>query len=253
MADSRTVVLASPEDAQTSLEINNACLASGVYQGTFSGTDNGTFVLLVEPYRSDIDTFGTADARVGTTSAAIYSSLEQEFYFTGFNENGLSIEGDRAVIAGSVETGATFAGTFTSPEQLSGTWQNQFAGDSGTFIGEKFGSTNSAIYRLSGLVLTDNLIPAGDNAGAVSVEVFSDNTAAGVYTLANGTRILLSGNYSSDLNLISVTGPNMLVNFVYTRTADDALEPGLGFFVGRWEGGGLAGSVAGFSCQLNPT
>lgn len=250
LADNRPITLPSADDTQSELELGYACLASGIYSGTFSGDDTGTFVLLIDAYRSDA-AFGN-EPRIGTTSAAIYSSLENQFYFTGFNESGLSFDESQGIIAGEVDSGATFSGSISNFQSVTGSWENRSEGDTGSFTGQKTISSNESLFRLSGLILTDNVVPDGNNSGGVTIDIQSDNTASGAIVFADGTQILLNGNYAPELDLVSLTGPDILVNIVYTETVEDALQPGLGFFAGLWEGLGTSGGVGGFSCQLNP-
>jgi hypothetical protein len=93
---------------------------AGTYSGTFSGDDQGTWMAVV-------DTDGT-----------ITGSGMSDITGTGFDVFGnVTSSGDVNFVAGVVTTGSTFSGTVALTGEISGTWENEFFGESGTWSGSK--------------------------------------------------------------------------------------------------------------------
>ncbi|MDU0352861.1 hypothetical protein RS130_02015 [Paraglaciecola aquimarina] len=250
MADSRTATLSSAATAQAHLELSYACIASGVFSGTFSGDDSGTFGLLLEAQRIDLGDFGDNLPRTGVTSAVVYSSVEEELYVTGFGA-GLSFDSSLAVIAGSVNSGAEFSGNLTDNNMLAGNWRNDIYAESGTFSGERIAGDPSAIHRLSGIVLTNSVLPDADNIGYIAVDVFANNSSSGYIVLIDGTQIAISGTYNPETSAISLSGEDKQVDINFDPSGDAIVVGGIPSFTGTWTGQGTSGNVGGSSCQLN--
>lgn len=250
LADNRQIELISAQDAQTHVELSYACLASGVYPGTFTGDDSGRFVLLIEPQRLDSGLFGDNQPRTGITSATIYSSEDQAYYFSGF-EAGLTFDESVSVIAGSLETGAQFSGSLTDFNTVSGNWQNTLLGDSGTFTGERLGGDPSAAYRLSGIFASNTGSSDVGNTGNIAIDIFADNSATGNIAFLDGSELVLSGSFNPSDSFIRITGDDLTITTVFDPIGGVIIEQGIPYFAGFWEGRGTTGGVAGFSCQLN--
>jgi hypothetical protein len=92
---------------------------AGTYVGTFSGDDNGTFTVVVDT--------------AGQVTGSGVSDEDGPFAITGT----VNSAGDVELVAGTATTGATFSGTISPSGEVSGTWENRFFGESGTFVGSR--------------------------------------------------------------------------------------------------------------------
>ena len=95
---------------------------AGQYTGTFSGDDYGTFSIAVDSQ--------------GNISGTAWSNKYQEQYSISGT---ISSSGQIYMVAGNVDTGATFRGSADSSGNVQGTWENPYDGDSGVFSGAKDG------------------------------------------------------------------------------------------------------------------
>lgn len=109
--------LVSSSYAQNNLRTAILGILSGNYSGTFSGDASGTWTMVID---SSGNINGTAVNSNGGTTAA-----------TG------TVSSNGTAVMGIVATGATFSGTITLTGQVSGTWVDISAGESGTFSGSK--------------------------------------------------------------------------------------------------------------------
>lgn len=133
--------------AQQSAETPTAATPSaanfaGVYSGTFNGSDSGSFRVTV--------------LQDGTAKLAGRSS-KMGMSFTGEGK----VSPDGSVAVGSASTGATFTGSISSTETLSGTWKNTAYDQAGSFQGRK-GAANTAANPLEvingGLQLLNSIL-----------------------------------------------------------------------------------------------
>ena len=109
--------LVSISSAQNNLRAAILGILSGNYSGTFSGDASGTWTIVID---SSGNISGTA-VNSDSSTAAVTGTV---------GSNGIAI-------MGIVATGATFSGTITITGQVSGTWVDTSAGESGTFSGSK--------------------------------------------------------------------------------------------------------------------
>jgi hypothetical protein len=136
-ADGATHALPSEVAARDHFVRTAWCTYNGLYRGTFTGSgDNGVWAMIV---------YGTGARMFG----AGYSAIDREgFELEKQAGTGLSIF--PVFSAGTTTTGATFSGSFRTPDTITGDWTS--GPDSGTFSGARSGGSNDAIYRISGYV-----------------------------------------------------------------------------------------------------
>jgi hypothetical protein len=97
----------------------NPSIFAGTYSGTFAGDDSGTFTVVVDP--------------AGHITGSGVSREDGPFDIAGT----VNSQGAVELVAGTATTGATFAGTISAAGEMSGTWENRFFGERGTFTGRR--------------------------------------------------------------------------------------------------------------------
>jgi hypothetical protein len=122
LTDAGARPLTSSQEAQDHLRNTLLERLAGTYSGTFSGDDSGTWTVDVDVTGNIIGSGVSREAGPFEIFGAVTSSGEATF------------------AAGGVTTGATFSGTLSFSGEASGTWVNEFAGESGTFSGSKLPS-----------------------------------------------------------------------------------------------------------------
>jgi len=227
-ADSRNPVLQDASTAQAHLEDTLACLASGVFSGTFNGGDNGTFLLWVQHQRFDPATFGNNTPVTGVTSALVFST-DENLVSGVIPQQGISFDSNRQFISGVVSTGAEFTGVMGDYRTINGSWQNGLSGDSGTFSGSRAGgASDTALHRLSGFINLQNAVAfSTDGSGVIGLDVFADNTVIGTMVILRGGTTALSGTLSGNTISVSGGGSSFTLNFDDngTDSSNDALLP----------------------------
>ncbi|HMN44556.1 MAG TPA: hypothetical protein PKE27_08290 [Povalibacter sp.] len=136
-ADGTAHVLPSEVTARDHFVRTAWCTYNGIYRGTYTGSgDNGVWTMV---------TYGTGARMFG----AGYSTVDRAgFELEKQSGTGLSIF--PTFSAGTATNGATFSGSFRTPDTITGTWTN--GPDSGTFSGARSGGSSTAVYRISGYV-----------------------------------------------------------------------------------------------------
>lgn len=249
--DNRLPVLPSPAEAKDHLEATLSCLASGIFAGTFSGTDEGTFVLWVQHQRYDPLVFGDTDPRVGVTSALVYSSVEDVVLGVA-PQRGLSFNSEKQFVSGVVSNGASFSGELADYNTLAnGSWSNGLTGDSGTFAGERLAGGEGAVYRLSGFINIPGFDFTPDGSGLIGLDIASDNSVTGVMVTLRGDETDLSGALTG--NEISVSGGGHSFTLTFdpdgTDPFNDVALGNVAGFTGSWVSNIGTGDVIGTSCQ----
>jgi len=250
-ADNRTPILPSSQDAQDHLEGTLACLSSGIFSGTFSGQDNGTFLLWVQHQRFDPLTFGDNTPRVGVTSALVFSTDENEVLGVA-PQQGLSFDSDKQFITGLVSNGAEFVGDLESYQNVTnGSWQNGLTNESGIFNGERIAGMSNAVHRLSGFFNLQGVAFNPDGSGVIALDILADNSVTGAMATLRGDETALAGTLAG--SAISVSGGNNSFTLTFdpdgTDSSNDAALGTTSGFVGTWNGTSGLGDVIGTSCQ----
>ncbi|MBL4584540.1 MAG: hypothetical protein JKX83_07980 [Pseudomonadales bacterium] len=249
--DNRTPILPPAQEAQDHLEGTLACLSSGVFKGTFSGGDNGTFLLWIQHQRFDPSVFGDNTPRVGVTSALVFSTDDDEISGV-VPQQGLSFDSDKQFISGVVSTGAEFVGDLEDYQSITnGVWQNGLANESGTFSGERIGGNDEAVYRLSGLFNLQGLGFTADDSGLVSLDITADNSVTGVMVTLRGEETALTGTLTGSTISVSGGSNSFTLGFDADGT-DSSNDLALGMtsgFIGTMANASGTNDVIGTSCQ----
>lgn len=250
-ADNRTPTLLTLSEAQNHLEGTLACLSSGVFKGTFSGQDNGTFLLWNQHERFDPLVFGDNTPRTGVTSAIVFSS-DENVVLGVTPQQGLSYNADKQFISGLVSSGAEFVGDLENYNTLSnGSWNNGLTSESGTFTGERINANADVRYRLSGFFNMDGLGFTPDGSGVIALNIFEDNSITGTLVTLRGNETALSGTLIG--NDLDIAGGNFTFDLAFDADGTDASNDlALGTtagFVGTMSNASDNFGVIGTSCQ----
>ncbi|UVW33810.1 hypothetical protein NYF23_07090 [SAR92 clade bacterium H455] len=249
--DNRIPVLPSAMEAQAHLEGTLACLTSGVFKGTFSGQDNGTFLLWVQHERFDPLVFGDDTPRVGVTSALVFST-DENLVSGVAPQQGLSFDSEKLFISGLVSTGAEFTGELVDYQTITnGSWQNSIFNESGTFSGERLAGGEGAVYRLSGFFNLQGFGFTADDSGLVALDIMTDNSVTGVMVTLRGDETPLTGTRTGNDITVSGGGNSFSLSFD-PDGSDSANDLALGTtsgFLGTMTGASGTSDVIGTSCQ----
>jgi hypothetical protein len=224
-ADGGTHLLPNSTTAQNHLEASMRCAYSGAFRGTFSGSDSGTFGVVVDPQTGEVR---------GVAHSSTYDSTT-EAYGSGI----IDYDQTMAFITGFVDTGATFQGQLTTPTTMSGTWQDASTSDHGNFSGNRIGGAAEASYRYTGVAYNDD-----STVGAVLAMDVSGGALTGIgYGVENNEQFTFSGTLSGAT--ITATASNS-VQISGTFNSDDT-------FYGTWYNptDGDSGTFDGCGCALN--
>lgn len=181
------------------------CTYNGIYRGTYTGSgDNGVWTMVV---------YGTGALMFG----AGYSSVDRQgFELQKQTSTGLSIFPDFS--AGQTSVGASFSGSFRTPDHISGNWSN--SPDTGTFAGGRAGGSNEARYRISGYAF-----PLG-TALLMNFEIDAADRITGTIIdrdyLRTAEPVTLAGTLTGTTFSASAAGNQYVVN----GTFDKAAAPG---------------------------
>lgn len=249
--DNRIPVLPSALEAQAHLETTLACLTSGVFAGTFSGQDNGTFLLWVQHERFDPVVFGDATPRIGVTSALVFST-DENLVSAVVPQQGLSFDSDKSFISGLVSTGAEFTGELIDYSTITnGSWINSIFNENGTFSGERIGGNQDAEYRLSGFFNLQGMDFTADYSGLVALDIMEDDSVTGVMITLRGDETILTGTRTGTDMTVTGDGSSFTLSFDpdgSDSTNDLQLGTSSGFLGTMSNSNGMS-DVIGTSCQ----
>lgn len=231
---------------QQQLENSNRCLSSGVFTGTFSGDDTGTFVLGVDSANGNVGAFG-------------HSTLENTLFLTKFEEGTpITINSNNAFISGGVSTGATFTGTISDYSMLNGTWRNLIFDESGVFTATKVAANYNEYLRYT-LVFTDGNTNATDdvpqNFGLIALSVSADDSVSATMVDSAGTQTALSGSLSGNDLVLSSSDNTISVTGYLARNGSENPSGDIPAFGGSWSNSttGVAAGVGisfGSGCRI---
>jgi hypothetical protein len=252
-ADGRTPTLADSADAKNHLEDSIACLASGIFSGSFSGDDSGTYLMWIQSQRYDPDFFGDTQPRKGVTSALIYSNGDATVYGVEPIE-GISYSNDKQFVSGTTTSAAVYSGEVKDYKTfVNGVWKNDFFNETGTFSGGRKAGASDAVHRLSGFI---NLIGSPftrDGSALIGLDVFADDTVSGVMVTLAGQEVALVGKLEGDIITVDDGGDQAFTLVFFPQNSDPAgILGGTAGFFGEWNlDGSNIGTVIGSSCKLN--
>lgn len=234
-ADGTTHTLPTAAAAQSHLESTLLCARSGAFRGTFAGTDNGPFGIMI-------------DAATGVASGVAFSTKNRaRLTLTG--ATAVSFDQSATFVTGDTSTRATFSGQFKGTDQVSGTWENTRFAESGTFSGNRIGSAADAVNRFTARV-------SGDAAGLFTFDVSATGAVTGiaysirsivpdlVVTDEEATSGTLSGTTLTAMTIESTSGNATTIN--------GTLNTSTGGLTGTWvDLNGHSGTFSGSGCRLN--
>jgi hypothetical protein len=132
-ADGGSHTLPTADAARDHFARTVRCTYSGIYRGTYSGSDTGIFAIV---------SYAT-----GRMRGLGFSTVDREgFLLEKTSDLLLSFTPD--FVAGTGSNGASFSGEYASPNEIRGNWSN--GGDTGTFVGGRSGGSDTAVYRIAG-------------------------------------------------------------------------------------------------------
>lgn len=211
--------------AQSHFEGTLACMYAGAYAGTYSGGDRGNWGLLV-------------DAKTNMVTGVAYSTLYHQ-YFPILAQVPVSFDYRHEFVSGTVVTGATYTGSFTTPDNVQGSWTNPYLNISGSLSGGRVGGAVTARYRFTGLF-------NGYDYGLFSFDIDDQNQIAGVaYSVSGDTAYDISG---------SVNGTTLSAHTTDGTAITSSIDVANGTITnGSWNNPyyGISGEFTGNGCTLN--
>ena len=213
--------------ARDHLEATFRCSYSGAYIGTYGGTDQGEFGILI-------------DARNGDASGIAYST-EQYEYITLTGTRSISYDQNVAFASGSTSEGTEFNGKFTSVDTVEGQWGYRFDPSiGGSFSGERIGGVQYAAYRATGTWRTDSFDEYG-------IFTFDINDSGRITGFAYNIAYDISGNLNG-----SLSGTNISATASDGTRIAGTLNRETGVLRGRFnDSAGFSGTFEGNGCRLN--
>lgn len=219
-------VLPTPTAAKTHITSTLRCTYAGAFKGTYSGSDSGRATVFNDSSTALITGFG-------------YSVIANEF-FNLSGTNAIDFGLGTNFVSGSVTTGSSFSGQFSSPDNAVGSWSHPL-GSSGSFSLQRIGGGIGASYRFTGSF-------SGTNQGLFTFDLSNSDQVTGVaYDIYDDATYSVSGslNGTSLSATASGSGQTIQINGTMNKTT--------GALSGSWVNAGQAtsGSFAGSGCQLN--
>jgi hypothetical protein len=228
-ADGGSHTLPNTTSAEIHLEASLRCVYSGAFKGTFTGSDSGTFGIII-------------DCQTGEVLGAAYNYSYDDM--TDAHGSGIvDYDQNMSFITGFADAGPTFDGQLTTANSMSGTWQGSESSYRGTFSGTRIGGDPEASYRYTGVA---NYFDPGYGNMVVAVLAMdvSDGIITGVaYDIESNEQSTISGTLlDSTITASSSTG----VKISGTMSGDDS-------FYGTWNDpeNMNQGTFDGSGCQLN--
>lgn len=217
--------LPAAADARAHLEASVRCLYSGFFTGNYTGDDKGRWIVVI--------------GVTGLMAGAAYSTEDEELIPLSFSPDTLPVAQSLAFLAGIGSTGSSFSGSFTSLNDISGTWSG------GNFSGTRSAGATTAAYKFqSTLVRGTPQAPAGV-AGSVFFDIASNNqvTATAIPNIRESNQgSSVTASLSGDtLTATMSSGPSITAT-VNTTTL---------VLSGTWTAGSDSGFIVGPGCRLN--
>ncbi|MBZ2188988.1 hypothetical protein K8B33_07760 [Alcanivorax sp. JB21] len=197
------------------------CVRAGAYQGTYQGSDRGTFGFLV-------------DALSGGVSGVAFSDIDGgEYILSAFNNIEYSQE---SAFVSRTSSDVFFNGRFPDANSVSGGWAAD-GSTGGSFSGRRIGGLSNADFRFTGAF-------TGDDEGLFSFDVSESGMVQGVgYSILEDELVTLSG---------SVTGTTLSATYSEGNISG-TLNRDTGALNGTWQNTvfGISGTFSGSGCRLN--
>jgi len=217
--------LPSSAEAQAHIEDTQRCVRAGAYRGSYTGTDNGPFGLLVS-------------AANGDATGVAMSNVSDEFFTLAASQS-VALDASGAFVSGGASSGATFTGEFDSVNRISGSWENTALAESGEFSGQRIGGDADARFRFTGRF-------TGADGGLFTFDVDGSNSVTGVaYSISEDELFNISGDVDGSTLTASYGGS--------AGTINGTLDVSTGALSGSWSNSsdGSSGTFNGDGCALN--
>jgi len=227
LADGKEHELPNKETALAHLKTTLICSSSGVFTGTYTGTEAGKLVFVINPVTGDV--MGST-LKEGSTTPLLTSSTSQ-------------VEIDNEFKFVSTDASARqFTGKLASSDEMVGSWANtDSAGNKGNFSAKRIGGKSDALYRYS--VIYKN--SAGDKRGAYTFDVDAHNKIKGTaYDLVSGKQQDLSGKLTENTLTVTLDDGTQLTGLINNILS----------ITGAWVSSGANGQdgiFEGGGCLLN--
>lgn len=215
--------------AQTHLTQSLYCAYSGAFRGSYAGDSTGVWGIVISAVDGSI------------LGVGYDNTLDELFDISG--GTALSLDADRAFVAGDVSVGASFSGSMGSFDSVSGTWQETTYFDgNGTFSGGRVtpSSMASPTYRATGHYIGDF------DGGFFTVDIDDSGTVQGAgYSVASDEPFTITGTYAVGTGAVSGTTSN-------GATFSTSFAPDTGALSGTWANTDASdsGIVNGSGCAL---
>ncbi len=226
MADGEEHELPEAAEATAHLRSTLLCANAGAFKGTYTGSESGKIVLVVDPV--------TGKVKGSTYNPDNQVSVEVK--------NTEAIDYDEGLTFVSAEDSAkSFTGTLQSADEIDGTWANTSdSAATGTFKAARFGNKSDSIFRYAASFV-------GDDKGIFTFNVDASKSVTGtVYSISTGKQSNLNGTISAANKLTATSDAgDEITGFINVET--------LAFTSGAWINGEQAatGSFTGGGCRLN--
>lgn len=157
----------------------------------------------------------------------------------GYGTGIIDYDQTMSFITGFVDAGATFQGQLTTPNAMSGTWQDTYDSDHGSFSGTRIGGASEASYRYNGLAYNSD----STTGGILAIDISGDAITGVGYGIENNEQFTISRTLSG--SAITATTSNG-VQIGGTLNTDAS-------FYGTWTNpaDGDHGTFDGCGCHLN--
>jgi len=224
-ADSGIHILPNAISAQVHIESTLSCTRAGAYIGNYTGGDNGTFGMYVNP-------------KTRMVSGFAYSTDDNERHKLLDNQP-IAFTQKATFTSGITASGTVFTGEFTGADRIAGRWTDNITSLAGSFKGSRLGGTTAAKYRFSGTY-------EGNDFGVVSFDVDENNNITGyIYSIPKNERASLSGTLNNGQMKDVVTANGTAISGILDTSTDQ--------LVASWADSQNADRInaTGRGCQLN--
>ncbi|HKQ81167.1 MAG TPA: hypothetical protein VJS42_03140 [Steroidobacteraceae bacterium] len=217
--------LPSAAGAKAHLESTVRCLYSGFFTGNYTGDDKGRWIAFL--------------GVTGSLAGAAYSTEDEELIPLGFSPSTLPVAQSLAFVAGIGSTGSDFSGSFTTLNDISGTWSG------GNFSGSRAAGSATAVYKFQTTLVRGTPQSPGTVAGGIFFDIASNNqvTATAVPDIRQSNQGSSVTASLSDNNLTADMSSGPAITATVNTTAMT--------LSGTWSAGSDSGFITGIGCKLN--
>lgn len=222
VADASVHTLPDSDTATSHLKTTLLCANAGAFVGTYTGSESGNIVLVINPTTGEV--FGSSFNPANNVSVEVKSTKVLD-YDEGFT------------FVSKEDSAKEFSGLLNSVNELGGTWVDKENNlNMGSFSGTRHGGETDAVYRYT-------VAFAGTDKGFFTFDVDKSNNVTGmVYSVSTKNVTTLSGEISGNKLTVTTEDGNELTGFIIKDTL--AIS-------GVWINDIENGNFAGGGCKLN--